>query len=86
MTAINNNTENKAARLLNQVPGYEDVRQRASCILNLDMKWRLVVRFTLQPLFPKGKRHWYPLDKKLGGLQSRSGSDGNEKNPWLCGE
>jgi len=23
---------------------------------------------------------WYPLDRRLGGLQSLSGSDGEEKN------
>jgi len=31
--------------------------------------------FTLQ-----GKRPWYTLDKRLGGPQSRSGCDGEEKN------
>jgi hypothetical protein len=27
-----------------------------------------------------GKEPWYPLDRRLGGPQSRSGHDGEEKN------
>jgi hypothetical protein len=30
--------------------------------------------------FPQGKRPWYPLDRRLGGPQSRSGRGGEEKN------
>jgi hypothetical protein len=30
-------------------------------------------------LFP-GKEPWYPLDRRLGGSQSRSGRGGEEKN------
>jgi hypothetical protein len=29
---------------------------------------------------PQGKNPWYPLDRRLGGLQSQSGSGGEEKN------
>jgi hypothetical protein len=29
---------------------------------------------------PQGKSPWYPLDRRLGGLQSRSGHGGEEKN------
>jgi hypothetical protein len=29
---------------------------------------------------PQGKSAWYPLDRRLGGLQSRSGGGGEEKN------
>jgi hypothetical protein len=29
---------------------------------------------------PQGKSPWYPLDKRLGGPQSRSGRGGEEKN------
>jgi hypothetical protein len=29
---------------------------------------------------PHGKSPWYPLDRRLGGLQSRSGRGGGEKN------
>jgi hypothetical protein len=39
-----------------------------------------VVSFTPQPLYPQGKIPWYPLDGRLGGPQSRSGSGGEEKN------
>jgi hypothetical protein len=31
--------------------------------------------------FPPGKEPWYPLDRRLGGLQSRSGRGGEEKIP-----
>jgi hypothetical protein len=39
-----------------------------------------VVSFTPQPLYPQGKIPCYPLDRRLGGLQSRSGRGGEEKN------
>jgi hypothetical protein len=29
---------------------------------------------------PLRKNPWYPLDRRLGGLQSRSGRGGEEKN------
>jgi len=32
------------------------------------------------PLHPQGKRPWHPFDRRPGGLQSRSGSGGEEKN------
>jgi hypothetical protein len=31
-------------------------------------------------LYLQGNSPWYPLDKRLGGLQSRSGRGGEEKN------
>jgi hypothetical protein len=31
-------------------------------------------------LYPQGKSSWYPLDRKFGGPQSRSGRGGEEKN------
>jgi hypothetical protein len=34
-------------------------------------------------LYPRGKRPWYPLDRRLGGPQSRSGRGGEEKNSQL---
>jgi len=37
-------------------------------ILNLGTRWRWVVIFMPQPLYPWGKSPWYPLDRKLGGL------------------
>jgi hypothetical protein len=35
---------------------------------------------------PTGKNLWYPLDRRLGGPQSRSGRGGEEKNPQLLPE
>jgi hypothetical protein len=37
-------------------------------------KW--VASFTLRPLYPQGKSPWYPLDRRPGGPQSRSGRRG----------
>jgi hypothetical protein len=39
-----------------------------------------VVSFTLRPLYPQGNIAWYPLNRRLGGPQSRSGLGGEEKN------
>jgi hypothetical protein len=39
-----------------------------------------VVSFTARQHYPKGKSPWYPLDRRLGGPQSRSGRGGEEKN------
>jgi hypothetical protein len=41
-----------------------------------------VVGFTPRPLYSQGKNPWYPLDRRLGGPQSRSGR-GDEKNSQL---
>jgi hypothetical protein len=30
-----------------------------------------------RPLYPRGKRPWYPLDRRLGGPHSRSGRSPN---------
>jgi len=35
--------------------------------------------FRSRPLYTRGKSPWYPMDKRLNGLQSRSGL-GEEKN------
>jgi hypothetical protein len=48
-------------------------------ILDLGTRWRWVVSFTDRLLCPQGKSPWYPLDRKLGGPQSRSGCGGEEK-------
>jgi hypothetical protein len=45
-----------------------------------------VVSFTPRPLYPKGKSPWYPLDRRLGGPQSRSGRCGEEKKSIPCWE
>jgi hypothetical protein len=49
-------------------------------ILELSTRWRWVVTFTLRSLYPQGKSPCYPLDRRLGGLQSRCGRGGKEKN------
>jgi len=36
-------------------------------ILDLGTRWRRVVNFTSRPLYPQGKRSWYPLHRRLGG-------------------
>jgi hypothetical protein len=46
----------------------------------LGTRWRRVVSFTPRPLYSQGKSPWYPLDRRLGGPQSRSGRGGEEKN------
>jgi len=43
-----------------------------------------VVSFTPRPLYPRGKRPRYPLDRRLDGLQSRSGCGGEEKKSLHC--
>jgi hypothetical protein len=45
-----------------------------------------VVSFTPWPLYPQGKSLWYPLDWRLGGLQSRFGRIDGEKNSQLLPE
>jgi hypothetical protein len=47
----------------------------SSTILDLGTRWRWVVSLTPRPLYPR-----YPLDRRLGGPQSRSGRSGEEKN------
>jgi hypothetical protein len=37
-------------------------------------------QFHARPLYPHGKKPWYPFDRRLGGSQSRSGRGGEEKN------
>jgi hypothetical protein len=49
-------------------------------IFYLGTRWTGVVIFMPRPLYPQGKSPWYPLDRRLGGLQSRSGRGGEEKN------
>jgi hypothetical protein len=47
--------------------------------LDLGTSWRWVVSFTLRSLYHRGKSPRYPLDRMLGGSQSRSGRRGEEK-------
>jgi hypothetical protein len=48
-------------------------------IPDLGTIWRWMTNFTSRPLYPQSKRQWYPLDRRLGGLQSRSEHGGKEK-------
>jgi hypothetical protein len=48
--------------------------------LDLGTRWRLAVSFTPRSLYPQRKSPCYPLDRRLGGPQSRSGRGGEEKN------
>jgi hypothetical protein len=48
--------------------------------LGLGTSWRWVVRFTPRPLYPRGKSPRYPLDRGLGGPQSRSGRSEKRKS------
>jgi hypothetical protein len=49
-------------------------------IFNIGTRWRWVASFTHQPLYPRGKSPLYPLHRRLGGPQNRSGYGGEEKN------
>jgi hypothetical protein len=51
----------------------------SSMNLNLSTRWRWVVSFTPQPLYPHGKGPWYALDKRMSGPQSRSESCREQK-------
>jgi hypothetical protein len=46
--------------------------------LDLGTSCRWVVSFSLQPLYSRGKKPRYRLDRRLGGPQSRSGRGGEE--------
>jgi hypothetical protein len=56
-----------------------------STIFNLSIRWIRVVSFTTQPLYPNGRSPRYPLCRRLGGHQSRSGRCG-EKISCHCQE
>jgi hypothetical protein len=45
----------------------------------LGTSWKWVVIFTSRPLYPRGKSPWFPLDRRLGGPQNRSGRHGEKK-------
>jgi hypothetical protein len=53
--------------------------------LDLGASWRWVVSFTPRPLYPRRKSPRYPLDRRLGGPQSRSGRRGADKILDLTG-
>jgi hypothetical protein len=48
----------------------------ALLIHDLDTRWGCGQRHALAALYPRGKDPRYPLDRRLGGPQSRSGHRG----------
>jgi hypothetical protein len=50
-------------------------------ILDLGTRWRWVVSYTPLPLYSQGQSPLYPLVRRLGGPQRRSGHGGEETNP-----
>jgi hypothetical protein len=69
--------------LTNWAPCHEGV-WGSGCIephfLYLGTIWRWVVSFTHRPLYPREKSYQCPLDRRLGGPQSRSGR--RWENSW----
>jgi hypothetical protein len=57
----------------------------SSIFLDLGTRWRWVVSITPLPLYPRGKRLRYPLNRRLGEPQSRFGRCEQEKNLALPG-
>jgi hypothetical protein len=52
----------------------------SSTILDLGTKWTQVVSFAPLQIYPRGNSPQYPLDRRVGGFQSRSGLCGEDKN------
>jgi hypothetical protein len=52
----------------------------SSTILDLSTRWRWVVSFMHRPLYSQGMRARCPVDRRLGGLQSRVRYCGEDKN------
>jgi hypothetical protein len=48
-------------------------------ILDFGTTWRKVLSFTPRPLFSRSQNPRYPLDRRLGGPQSRSGRGDEER-------
>jgi len=56
---------------------------KAPFILNLDAKWRRVVKFT-SGRFTPGKETRCPVTSRMGGPQGLCGPFGNQINPFSC--
>jgi hypothetical protein len=72
----------KVVPVLNYAPRHEDVLRSGGIdprILDLGTRWRWVVSFTPRSLYLQGKSPLYPLDRRLGGPQMRSGHGVKEK-------
>jgi hypothetical protein len=59
---------------------YWGVEVQLYAFFDLGNRWRVVVSFTTRPLYPLGKEHSYPFDRRLGGPQSRSRRGDEEKH------
>lgn len=51
---------------------------------SLGARQRSEVIFMFQPFWHWGRGLWCPLNRNMGGPQSRSGSDGERKYPYGC--
>jgi hypothetical protein len=56
---------------------YWESRGKLPYILDPGTRWKLVVNFTPRPLYSQGKSPCYPLNRRLGGPQSRAGEEKN---------
>jgi hypothetical protein len=63
--------------------GYWGSGDTAPRILDIGIRWMWVVSITPWLLYPQGKNPWYPLDRRLGGPQTRFGRRGEDKNSQL---
>jgi hypothetical protein len=72
----------KLSLCFNSVPRHEGVLGTGGIAPRIFLR-RWVVKSTPRPLHSKRKSPWYPLDRRLGGSQSRSGCGGEEKNSQL---
>jgi hypothetical protein len=52
----------------------------SSYVLDLGNRWTWVVSFTPLPIYPRGMGTRYPLDRRLGWYQYRSGKSCNARN------
>jgi hypothetical protein len=52
--------------------------------VDLSARWRCVINFKPRQLYLQRKSTRYPLDRRPGGPQSRSGRCGEERNPSPC--
>jgi hypothetical protein len=78
--------EGKIVLCFNWTPRHEGLlgKWMYSCTYYFDLgtRWRWVGSFTPWPLYPRGKSFWYPLDRSLGGPQSRSDSVVKRPQPF----
>jgi hypothetical protein len=59
---------------------YWGVELQLHSFFDLCTWWRWVVSFTPRPIYSQGKSPCNPLNRRLGGPQSRSGRGDEEKN------